>query len=315
MSGTKKAVAVILIGLVAAPGCSIKRLAVNKVGDALSRGGSTYESDDDLDLVGDALPFSLKLVESLLAESPRHPGLLETACKGFTTYSYLYVQSEADRAADEDLDRARRLRERSRRLYLRAGRYGQRGLEVAHPGITERLRTEPARAVSIVREDHLSLLYWNAVALGLAIATSKNDAGMLARLPEVDAMLGRALELDESWNEGALHELWLALATARIGPPAYDVLAAHFDRALYLSRGTRAGLFVTYAEAVALPRQDAAHFRALLERALAIDPDAREETRLANLAAQRHARWLLDRVDDLFLDASPAGAGEDGGAP
>lgn len=301
------------IALVATPGCSVKRFAVNKVGDALSHGGSVYESDDDIELVGEALPFSLKLIESLLAESPRHLGMLETACKGFATYSYVYVQHEADLASDDDLNRARALRGRSRRLYLRGSRYGLRGLEVAYPGISEGLQTDPVHALSVVKRKHVSLLYWNAVALGLAISVSKDDAAMLARLPEVEAMLARGLELDESWNEGALHEFELALATAKPAPPDKAALAAHFDRARVLSGETRAGLFVTYAEAVALPNQDSATFRSLLDESLAIDPDLREETRLANLVSQRRARWLLERIEDLFLVVDANGT-EEGGA-
>lgn len=57
-------------------GCSIRRYAVSTIGDVLASGGSLYESDKALVLVGDALPFSLKLIESLLAESPHHRGLL-----------------------------------------------------------------------------------------------------------------------------------------------------------------------------------------------------------------------------------------------
>jgi predicted anti-sigma-YlaC factor YlaD len=315
MRGSKKTAVMLLIVLTTGPGCSVKRFAVNKVGDALAQGGSTYESDDDIELVGDALPFSLKLIESLLAESPRHLGMLETACKGFATYSYVYVQHEAELAADEDLERARQLRQRSRRLYLRGSRYGLRGLEVVYAGITEGLQTDPVHAVSAVQKEHVSLLYWNAVALGLAISVSKDDAAMLARLPEVDAMLARGFELDESWNEGALHELRLALVTARPGSPDYDVLAEHFDRARVLSSETRAGLFVTYAESVTLPKQDSTGFRSLLDAALAVDPDLRERTRLANLVSQRRARWLLGRIEDLFLDAEPVPDGERGGAP
>src|SRR5512147_1426643 len=100
-------------------GCSMKRMAVNKIGNALASGGSTYESDEDLELVGDALPFGLKLIESLLAESPRHRALLQSACQGFTTYSYLYVQQEAERVADKDISEAEKLRTRARRLFLR----------------------------------------------------------------------------------------------------------------------------------------------------------------------------------------------------
>jgi predicted anti-sigma-YlaC factor YlaD len=40
----------------------------------------------------------------------------------------------------------------------------------------------------------------------------------------------------------------------------------------------------------------------MLERALRIDPDQHPAARLANLIAQRRARWLLGRIDDLFLE-------------
>ena len=43
-------------------GCSIKRMAVNKLGDALAGGGTTFASDGDPELVRAALPFSLKLM-------------------------------------------------------------------------------------------------------------------------------------------------------------------------------------------------------------------------------------------------------------
>ena len=50
-----------LIGILAAVlvtgGCSIRRYAVNTIGDVLASGGSLYESDDDIVLIGDALPF------------------------------------------------------------------------------------------------------------------------------------------------------------------------------------------------------------------------------------------------------------------
>src|SRR6516165_4164132 len=61
------AFAVILVG----SGCSIRRMAVNKVGDALAGSGTTFAADDDPELIKAAAPFSLKLMESLLEESPR----------------------------------------------------------------------------------------------------------------------------------------------------------------------------------------------------------------------------------------------------
>ena len=68
-------------------GCSIKQVAVSKLGDTLAKGGSVYASDDDIELVGAALPFSLKTVEGLLAEVPEHKGLLLTAARAQLTSS------------------------------------------------------------------------------------------------------------------------------------------------------------------------------------------------------------------------------------
>jgi predicted anti-sigma-YlaC factor YlaD len=45
----------------------------------------------------------------------------------------------------------------------------------------------------------------------------------------------------------------------------------------------------------------------MLDKALAIDVDADPTTRLANVIAQRRARWLLAHQGDLFLEAPPKG--------
>jgi predicted anti-sigma-YlaC factor YlaD len=305
------AAALVVLVITCTSGCaSMRRFAVNKIGDTLASGGSVYESDDDLELVGEALPFGLKLTEGLLAESPRHRGLLQMACQGFTTYAYVYVQPEVDRIGEEDVEQAMQIRTRVRRLYLRAYRYGVRGLEVKLPGVGAALVENPGKALTEARAEDTPLLYWTAASLGLAVSVAKDDAAMLARLPEVEALLERGLALGEDWKGGAFHELAVVVAGARPGALDYDAVERHYQRALELSGGKQASLFVAYAEAVAVRRQDRAGFRTQLDKALAIDPDVDEEIRLATLVAQRRARWLIDHTDDLFLDAADAPAGE-----
>jgi hypothetical protein len=124
--------------LAASSGCSLRTYAINMVGDALAPGDSVYETDDDIELVGAALPFGLKLTESLLAQSPDHPGLLLTACRGFTMYSYAFVAYEAELLNEVDLDRTRAMRRRARKLYLRGARYGFHALERNYPGSSRR---------------------------------------------------------------------------------------------------------------------------------------------------------------------------------
>ena len=285
--------------------CSMKRMAVNKIGNALASGGSTYERDEDPDLVGDALPFGLKLIESLLAESPRHKGLLVAAASGFTAYSYGFVDQRADQAAGESLEQSALLRARARRLYLRAYDYGMRGLEARYPGFGAILERDPSAAVARVRRQDVPLLYWTAAAQGLAISASKDQPEMIARLPLAEALIQRVMELDGNWQEGAVPEFLINIEAARTGvrlEEKQERMRRHFERAQRLSGGHRAGLYVTYAESACIPAQNRAAFRQLLEQALHIDPDQRPEFRLANVMAQRRARWLLGRIDELFLE-------------
>ena len=292
-------------------GCSLKKYAVNMVGDALASGQSVYENDDDVALVGEALPFGLKLVESLLEESPRHRGLLLAAARGFVLYSYSTVAWRAEVLEDENLDLARARRLRARKLYLRGLDFALRGLEISYPGFGRRLFTDPKSAVAAVtdrnkKQQDLPFLYWSAAALGLGISVSRNDAAMLARLPEVEAMLDHALSLNESWADGSLHEFAIQFASSKPGDVDYAALKRHYDRGIELSKHPGAGLHLAYAEAVWLPRQDKPRFRALLEKALDVDLDADPSKRLVNVLAQRRARRLLERVDDLILDLEPA---------
>ena len=289
--------------------CSVRRYAINMVGDALASGNSVYESEEDIELVGQALPFGLKLTETLLGESPRHPGLLITACRGYVLYSYAFVDYPAELAEEEDLDRARALRSRARKFYLRAHSYCMRGLERWYPGLENAMMIDPQGAVSRTlekkRERDLPFLYWTAAALGLAISTSLDDAALLARLPEVEALLDRALALDGSWNNGSLYEFKVQLAGSKVGAFDEQEVTRSYQKALSLSSGRHAGLFVTYAEAVAIPNQDRDLFLALIDRALSVDPDVEPENRLINLLAQRRARFILERMDDLILSDEP----------
>jgi predicted anti-sigma-YlaC factor YlaD len=293
--------------LVLFSGCSIRRVAVNKLGNALASGGSTFEGDEDPDLVAAAIPFGLKLYESLLAESPKHPGLLLAAASGFTEYSYAFVDARIDEAKEESLERADALRERARKMYLRANRYGMRGLEARYPGFGAALDNDAAAALKRIRKRDVPLLYWTAASRGLAISLSRNNPGLIAELPLVETIVRRVAELDEGFNNGAVPEFLITLEAVHRGEKSDEELQknlrGHFARAVALSHGKRAGVYVSFAENALIPAQKAPEFKEVLEKALAVDVDADPDNRLANLVAQRRARWLLQHIHDLILEA------------
>ncbi len=284
-------------------GCSVRKMAVDKLGDALAESGTTFASDDDPELVKAAVPFALKLMESLLAESPEHEGLLFATSSGFTQFAYAFVQQEADELEDRDYAAAQALRHRARRLYLRARNYGLRGLDAGHAHFTERLRTDPAAALRKTRKSDVRLLYWTAASWAAAISVLKDDPDLIADLALVEALIDRAFALDPDFDHGAIHTFLISYEPSRQGAEAGAEARsrAHFARAMELSDGQQAGPLVALAEAVAVQNQNVAEFRDLLNQALAIDVDARPEWRLVNLVMQQRAKWLLARTEDLFL--------------
>ena len=298
-----------MVGLaVIGSGCSIKRLAVKKVGDALADSGTTFASDDDPELVKAAVPFSLKLMEGLLNENPRHEGLLLATASGFTEYAYAFVQQDADEMEDKDLAAAEEMRGRARRLYLRARNYGLRGLAVRHQGFEKTLRAEPKQAMRWATVKDVPLLYWTALSWAGAVSLSKDNPDLIGDMPIIEAMMDRALALDEAFDNGAIHTYLITYEMSRPGGTGDPAARSrqHFERALALTKGLEAGPMISFAEAVCVQKQDLKQFEALLQQALTISLEVKPECRLVNLVMQRRAKWLLSRTDQLFLRSSPA---------
>jgi len=296
--------ALVLALAVAISGCSARKFAINRLGDSLANSGTTFASDNDPEFVGQAIPFSLKLIEGLLAESPKHRGLLFAAASGFTQYSYVYVQEPSEEIESEDVAKSKGLSMRARNLYLRARDYGLRGLETKHHGFAVLLRADPKSAVQTMNAGDVPLLYWTAVAWGAAISVAKDSPDLVAELPQVEVLIDRAYQLRPDYDHGAIDQFLISYESARQGVKGdfAERSKVHFDRAVALTKGQMASPFVTYAETVSVQKQNRVEFESLLKQALAVDPDSRPEWRLSNLIMLRRARWLLSREDALFLE-------------
>lgn len=285
-------------------GCaSLQHLAVNKAADALAGSGSGFGSDDDPELIAEAAPFSLKLMETLLAQTPAHTGLLTAAARGFTQYGWAFVQQDADQIESENLDAAFAGRARARGLYWRARDYGLRALESRHAGFTAALRERPAAAVAMLGRKDAEAIYWTATAMAASIAVDKDSADALASLPRVDALQSRLAALDPDYERGALDNFLISWGMGQPGARnPQEQATRHFERAVRLSEGHRAAPYVAYAETVCVARQDRAAFATKLAQALAVDIEAAPAWRLENTVMQRRARWLLSRADELFIE-------------
>jgi predicted anti-sigma-YlaC factor YlaD len=285
-------------------GCSIKTMAINKLGDALSEGTSSFATDDDPELIAGATPFALKTIESLIEQSPKHRGLLTAAASGFTQYAYAFVQMEADYIEAQDLDRATAQRIRAKKLYLRARDYGLRSFEVEFPGFRDRLKSDPDAALAKTTKKHVPQLYYTAASWGAAFAIDKADSSLSVDQSTIEKLMQRAIALDEAWEMGSLHDFFVTWEGGRssIGG-SLDKAKQHFDRALALSNGQRVSPYVTWAEVISVGAQNKKEFQEMLNKALEVDVNKAPSQRLANIISQRRAKWLLSRTDELFVEA------------
>src|SRR5215208_3813104 len=203
----------ILCAAAVTSGCALmKRKAIGMVAGTLASSGDVFTRDDDLELVGDAIPFGLKLYESLLDSAPKNKELLIATCSNFTQYGVAYLETEAAALGEaRHHDEVAHLNARALKLYLRAKGYCLRAMEVRFPGIGAKLLTDPAPALAKAQKKDVPLLYWTAASWGSAIGLGLDKPDISIDLPTVRALADRAIALDESWGKGALHEMFISL--------------------------------------------------------------------------------------------------------
>jgi predicted anti-sigma-YlaC factor YlaD len=300
------------LGALLLAGCSINRLAVRAVAGMLSGGGGAgaFGRDDDPVLVGQALPFALKLYESLLDVDPTNTSLLLATGRAYTMYAYAFVQAPAELLPDDEIERQDAEIARAKKLLLRGREYVFRALEIKYPdafrafvdGVVTR-GGDPVEQLTFAKPADIDYFFWAAASWMAAVSASQFDMALIVTVPKAVALIRKVIEWDEGYGAGGAHDLMVSYYGAGVDPdPDWKQRAReHFERAVELSGGQKPGMYVSYALAVAVPEQDVATFTRLLETALAVDAGAHPDDLLENTIAQRKARWLLDNLERYFL--------------
>lgn len=282
-------------------GCSLKGMAVNAVANTLAAPSDVMTRDDDPALMAAAVPFGLKMYESILESTPKHQGLLTATCSGYTSYAYGFVQTPAELAQFTDRGAYRTEIDRAQKLYMRAKDYCMRALEARYPGTGKALLMDPAQAVTKMKKSDVELLYWTASSWGLAMSLGKDQPDLVADFPVVRAMAEKALSLDPAWSTGTIHEFFITLESQPevLGGSA-ERARKHFEEAVRIQKGELPGPYVELAEGQSIANQDRAEFERLMNQALALDVNKNPSMRLVSLIMQQRARGLLAHVDELF---------------
>ncbi len=286
--------------------CSINKMAVNAVSDALTSQGSgnVFTGDNDPELVGDAIPFAIKMYEALLAQNPDHEGLVLMTGSLFVMYANAFVQGPADMLPPGEYVKREEERLRAKNLYLRGSVILEDGLEKKYSGITTAQGDQLEKKLSELEKEDVPVIYWYVAANLSAYAINPMDLALGLRLPQLKMLIDRAYELDPDFNSGALDDFYVlfysSVPEAMGGNKA--LAEEHFVKAVEKSKGLSAGPYVSIAGSICVSGQDYPRFKDSLNKALAIDVDADPDNRLVNIISQRKARYLLSMAPRLFID-------------
>ncbi len=287
--------------------CSINRLAVRAVASVLAGGGESnvFTTDDDTELVRDALPFALKTYEALLEADPQNAELALATARAFAGYAFAFVQIPADELPIDQVDEALAMHARARNLFLRARDYALRGLEIRRQGFRAALETKgPVAAMKLARPEDIDYLYWAGASWLGAFSADPFNFSLIVTLPRATALLQQVEAWNDSYGKGAVHEIlisYYASAPVDLGG-SEEKARAEFARAVQLSRGLAAGPYVALASSLSVKTQNETEFHDLLGKALAVDVSAVPSDKLTNVINQQKARWMLDHADRFFLE-------------
>jgi hypothetical protein len=284
----------------------------------VSRGSVGLQRAADPAMAEAAIPGSLSTLEALLVIKPDSEPLHETMARSYASYGFGFMEDhmEAAQAADDE-PHVEYYRARSTAAYLRARQLSFEMLSIWEPddggvegAIHRGLDAWRRYLAQFDQQSEGGIMFWGAYSWARYIGLHRDDPNALADLPYVVAMADRAKALDHTYNGFAPHGLVGGLASA--APAAMggrpDIGRQEFDAAIAATQRHNLMYLVMEARIVAVPLQDRALFRSLLQEVInAGDVDA--DLRLNNVLAKRRAFRYLAQIDELFgPDESAAAA-------
>ncbi|MDR2491302.1 MAG: TRAP transporter TatT component family protein [Spirochaetaceae bacterium] len=216
-----------------------------------------------------------------------------------------FIQGPASMLPPGDFQKRDREYVRAKKEYLRGVRILRAAFDKKYPGINQAFGTASFAGMSAaLAKDDVPMLYWTVAGTLAAYSLDPLDMSLGLKLPELNALILRAYELDPDYDDGSLDDFFILFYGSLPRDMGGDRAKAkrHYELALKKAAGRSAGPYVSWAQAICIPEQNYGEFKENLEAALAIDPEAYPPLRLNNIISQRTARYLLDSAVYKFID-------------
>lgn len=273
-------------------GCSTGQIVARGAAPLIDHGVTAMNRETDYELARASIPANIKMIEALLLADPGNTAYRIQAAMAFYGYSMAFVE-EADSV-------------RAIKLYQRAMAHAE--IALADAGVTPTLLKGPPaeRDAALARLDARAVpaLFWTASAWAKLIELQLDDPERLAELPAVEALMRRALALDEAYYNSSAHVFFGVYYGGRAPMFGGDFARAaqHFDRAAQLTQNKMLWIEVYRAQYLLRQMNDRAAFHQTLSKVVNAPDSAKTDPDLnfANMLAKRKAAELLAQEEDLF---------------
>jgi hypothetical protein len=272
-----------LLGL---PGCSwIISSTTNNFAKNLS---SSILNQSDPATVKDGIPAYLLLIDAMLEGDPNNVSLLRTSASLNGSYAGMFLDDP----------------QRRKTLTQKALDNASKAVCVHDPNACH-IQTMPfedfSKIIEATDKKDVATYYVLGTAWAGWIQAHSEDWNAIAQLAQVERIMHRVVELDESYDHGSAHMYLGVIAT--LLPPAMggrpEIGREHFERAIALSQGKNLMAKVVYARHYARLVFDRALHDKLISEVLNADPEVPGFT-LVNTIAQQQAKQLAASADEYF---------------
>ena len=289
-------------------GCHWNKIVADSTSELLDEGSPALDGFWDYEIAGYGIPGALVQLEAFHKVTPDNEKLSLNLAKAYVGYAQGWVENSYEIAfAAGDFDKADRLRQRARLLYLRARDLGLRTMRNRNKEVMEVIKgLDQTRLIEFLADNYAGPedagpIFWTGLAWGAAINMSLDQPDLIADLPLVKPFIERAREINDMYFNGAAY---VALGTIEASyPPALggdpEKGKDWFEQGLARTERRNHLLQVMYARVYAVNTRNTELFYKLLNEVIDA-PDQGDSYRLSNKVARVRAERYLARAKELF---------------
>ena len=261
------------------------------------------QGEGDLAVVEATLEGNIGTLENLSKIGSKN--LIVKTARAYSSYAGFIEDKMEEAEIAGDYETAEDMRARAIDLYIRSEGYARKALAKSDKTFSE-VRTVDfdalEKALQKLKKKDVEPLFWTAYSIVRGISLQKDDPMQVIDLARVELMMGRVLELDETFYFGGAHLFYTVYYGDRaisIGgdPEKAKKHIAHVDR---INNGKFLMSKLYLARYYAYPKQDVTLFKQSLQEVLDAPSDIYPGEEAATSLAKSRAKRLLDQADDLF---------------